>query len=237
VGIEIVPHHRDATELAIPGEIGLKPPGSGADLAVLLVGSVVPTDELGREGNDGGLPRPNEDRGHGGMGIGDSSESFAFFFQTGGTGDLVGGDGLGPVEGGQKPKAGIVGRKMPLLEERFADPEDQGSEERGIHGIKTFADVGIGGNLLNPEERLGIVPVGLVLEFSLGIKKGGMLKVKNAEGGGSAIFHGITIGRSVWVSRIRECGRTISELLHDLVEGGEFALGLPAAPGRGGVRR
>ena len=202
------------------------------DLGVLLFLTVFPGDELRRQGNDPGLSRTNENGRDGRMGIGDRVGVLRLSLgETRRTGDRVGGDGLGPVENEQVADRRAVGVEMALLPKGVPDIKDQGRDARRRDGIEKTPDMGVGGNLEDPEDRGGIIASEPLLVLPLGIEKGGMLKVKDRKRGEKRIPHLVTSGRMRGLSGIGQRGSQISQGDDDLIKGRIPSLGSFSLPG------
>ena len=120
---------------------------------------------------------------------------------------------------------------MALLPKGVPDIKDQGRDARRRDGIEKTPDMGVGGNLEDPEDRGGIIASEPLLVLPLGIEKGGMLKVKDRKRGEKRIPHLVTSGRMRGLSGIGQRGSQISQGDDDLIKGRIPSLGSFSLPG------
>ena len=120
---------------------------------------------------------------------------------------------------------------MALLPEGVPDIKDQGRDARRRDGIEKTPDMGVGGNLEDPEDRRGIIASEPLLILPLGIEKRGMLKVEDGERGEKRIPHLVTSGRMRGTPGIGQRRSQIAQCDDDLFKGRIASLGSFSLPG------
>ena len=168
----------------------LVPAFDGVAFAILLLGAVLRGDELGKQRNHPGMPRCHDRRRHQGVIVLDLAIG-TFARQAMRAADILRAKILGSVPGHEDSAAqsckglahGRFGKQ--LLQARKA-----GLQQRRISPVEHVADVVVGGNFLDPEQRLAVGTAMTLLQAALKRQKRRALHEKHGKGREAEISHG-----------------------------------------------
>jgi hypothetical protein len=159
----------------------IDPAGGRIDLAVLLLVAVLGDDEHGRQGKDRFLSRSHQDRSHGEMPVEGGSIRLVGLV-AGGTGDLLRLEKVQAVEGHEKGAPDRPERlEQTLLVGLLPEVEKERRDLPGRDRIQQGADLVVGRDPMDPEERTGVVLSSFRVHLALVLEEGGRLDEEDPE--------------------------------------------------------
>ena len=165
------------------------PTFDGVALAVLFLGAILRRHELGKQRDDLGVPgRHDRRRQHGVIALDLAVGALAR--QAMRAAELLRTEIFRSIPGDQGPSAKPAKSLAHWrLGEQLLEARETGLQQRRVRRVQHVADIIVGGNLLDPEQRLAVRTTVPFLQCALKRQEGRTLHEKHREGGEAKISH------------------------------------------------